>query len=62
MNMVDEIDDGTFKMELLIPSKSERLRILSNHSNKNDPENKQYVTNFVLVERTSLRKKDKKSL
>ena len=40
LNMVDEMDDGTFKMELLIPSKSERLRILSNHSNKDDPENK----------------------
>ena len=32
LDMVDQINDGTFKIELLIPSKSERLRILQSHT------------------------------
>ena len=42
LNAVDHIDDGSFKVNLLVPNKSERLRILSNHSfeKKDKKENK----------------------
>merc|ERR1719410_1266826 len=32
LDMVDQSNNGSFKMELLVPNKSERLRILSNHT------------------------------
>ena len=32
LDMVDEVNDGTFNIQLLIPSQSERLRILQSHS------------------------------
>ena len=39
LDMIDKINDGSFRMELLIPSKSERFRIMANHSvdNKQKP-------------------------
>ena len=32
LDMVDQIDNGSFQINLLVPNKSERLRVLSNHS------------------------------
>ena len=42
LDAVDHIDDGSFEINLLVPNKSERLRILSNHSfeKKDKKENK----------------------
>lgn len=34
LDAVDSIDDGSFEINLLVPNKSERLRIVSNHSFK----------------------------
>ena len=32
LDLIDQSNNGSFKMELLVPNKSERLRILSNHT------------------------------